>query len=1083
MKLFYLTFIALFIASQSNAQEARLLRFPAISKNRICFSYAGNLYLVQADGGTARRITNHEGVEIFPRFSPDGKTLAFTGQYDGNTEIYTMPSEGGEVNRVTYTATLNRDELSDRMGPNNICMTWKDNENIVLRSRWLDFNDWKGQLYSVNVQGGMLEQLPFPQAGFCSYSPDKKKLAFNRVFREFRTWKRYRGGQADEIWIYDFDTKKTSKITDNDAQDIIPMWTGEKIYYLSDRDGRMNLYCYNMTNKQTKKITEFKDFDCKFPSLGDDAIVFENGGYIYKLNIANDKVSKVAIQLLEDHSIGRDKQVQVKDNISSYHVSPDGNRACFSARGDVYTVPALNGATRNLNNSSRSHERSVDWSSDGKYIAYISDATGEDEVYMIAADGKSAAVQLTFKSSNYKYGLKWSPDSKKITYSDRNQNVYFVDIDSKAETKVVHSDVNEITDQVWSPDSKYLAYTSRNFKQSTQIFVYSLSDKKSIPVTEEWFDSYNPVFSTNGKYLFFISDRTFNPSYNNLEWNHAYFDLSKLYMITLRKDEKNPFAPKSDEAMIVEKPISDPKKDDVKKEDKKDDKKMPETTIQFDNIQNRTIEIPGSAGNFYGLASVDDKLYYFKNSMRQSAKLMMFDFKSLKETEISDKINSYEVTADKKKMMVSSAGNYYIIDLPSGKANLETALNLNDMRTRVNRREEWNQIYFECWRQMRDFFYDPGMHGVNWEALRDRYAELLPYVNTRQDLSYIIGELIGELNCGHAYVGGGDFVKAERIQTGLLGAKLTKDASGYFKIQEIYKGQNWDKTVRSPLTESTTEIKAGDYIIAVNGINTKKVNNIYSLLLGTVDKQVSLTINTQNSEVGSKEVVVVPIADEQKLMYYNWVQHNIEKVNKATNGRVGYIHIPNMGSDGLNEFVKYFYSQLNKEAVIIDDRGNGGGNVSPHIIERLRREPVQVTKMRNSTPRFEPAEEIIGPKVALIDEYSASDGDIFAYRFRKSKLGTIIGKRSWGGVVGIRGSLPIVDGGFLNRPEFARYDTEGTKWEIEGHGVDPDIVVDNDPYKEFMDDDQQLSKAIEVILSQMGNKKYTEPNPPPFPKK
>ncbi len=1090
MHRYFLTIFTILICYLAHSQDARLLRFPTIYGDKICFSYAGNLYLVSNTGGVARRITSHEGVEIFPRFSPDGKTLAFTGQYDGNTEIYTMPAQGGEPTRVSYTATLGRDELSDRMGPNNICMGWKDNDHIILRSRWLDFNDWKGQLYTVNVRGSLLEQLPFQQGGFCSYSPDKTKIAFNKVFREFRTWKRYRGGQADEIWIFDFNTKQTIKITDNNAQDIIPMWAGQKIYYVSDRDNRMNIFCYDLNTKQTKKITDFKDFDCKFPSFGDQAIVFENGGYIYKLNLKDDKVEKVSIQILDDHTLGRDKMVSAKDNIYSFHVSPDGNRACFSARGDIFTVPALNGPTRNLTNTSNAHERNVEWSPDGKYIAYISDATGEDELYIMAADGKSRGVQLTTKGNNYKYGLTWSPDSKKIGFSDRQQTLYFVNIDTKEVTKVAHSDVNEITGEVWSPNSKYIAYSSSNFKQTSVVYIYSLEDKKSYPVTEEWFDSFSPCFSSNGKYLFFVSDRTFNPSYNNLEWNHAYFDLAKIYGITLRSIDKSPFAPKSDEAGIID--MNNPMKKDEKKDDKKSDSKsdskadnkaVDSMVVDFAGIVNRTFEVPGSSGNYFGLSSVEDKLYYFKVSTRQTNRLNMYDFKNQKEVEISDKINSYMITADNKKLMAISAGNYYIIDLPNAKANLETSLNLNDVKVNVNRKQEWKQIYFECWRQMRDFFYDPNMHGVDWKGLGDRYAELLPYVNTRQDLSYIIGELISELNCGHAYVGGGDFVKADRIQTGLLGAQLTKDPSGYFKIAKIYKGQNWDKSARSPLTDIGLQIAEGDFITAVNGQDLKNVNNIYSLLVGTVDKQIQLSISKTAKAEGSKDVTVVPIPDEQKLIYYNWVQKNIDRVTKATNGRVGYLHIPNMGSDGLNEFVKYFYPQLNKEALIVDDRGNGGGNVSPHIIERLNRKPIQVTKMRNSLPRFEPAEQIIGPKVALIDEYSASDGDIFAYRFRKSNLGTIIGKRSWGGVVGIRGSLPIVDGGFLNRPEFARYDVDGKQWEIEGHGVDPDIVIDNDPYKTFMGEDQQLDKAIETILSQMGNKKYLEPAAPPFPKK
>lgn len=1062
-------------------QEARLLRFPTQHDDRIVFSYSGDLYTVSTNGGTARKLTNHNGQEIFAKFSPDGKTLAFTGQYDGNSEIYTMPSNGGIPNRVTYTATLNRDDVSDRMGPNNICMTWKDNESVVFRTRWYDWNDWRGQLMLAKIDGSSPEQLPFPWGGFCSYSPDKSKLAFNRVFREFRTWKRYRGGQADEIWIYDFNTHETVKISDNNAQDIIPMWAGNKIYYVSDRDARMNIFCYDLNTKQTKKITNFKDYDVKFPSLGDKYIVFENGGYIYKLDLSNDKSEKVSINLQEDFALSRSKYINGKDYIESWEVGADGNRAVFVSRGDIFTVPAKNGVIRNLTNSSGSHERNAVWSPDGKYIAYISDATGEDEVYIIEGNGAGKPMQLTKNSDNYKYGLFWSPDSKKIAYSNRKQHLYYVEVQSKESTEVAYSEAGEITDPVWSPDSKYIAYSNPVSKGSTVINVYSLADKKNNAITDSWYDSNGPEFSSDGKYLYFVSSRTFNPSYNNVEWNYAYFDMSKPYFVTLRKDVKNPFEPKSDEVAIKE------EKTETKAEDKKDDKKAevkkPDAPgIDFEGINNRIVEISAPPGNYYGLHSAGDKLYYFRSSMGNRSKMYVYDMIAQKETEVGE-MSGWSFTADNKKMMTSSNGNYYIIDAPSGKAALENALNLSDMKLWVDRKAEWNQIYNECWRQMRDFFYDPGLHGVDWNALRKNYAELLPYVNQRQDLTYIIGELIGELNCGHAYVGGGDYTKPEKVNMGLLGARFVKDNSGYYKITKIFKGQNWDKATRSPLLDIGVNVKEGDYIIAINGTSTKDVKNIYQLLVGTADRQVKLTVNGTGSESGARTVTVIPTNDEQKLIYYNWVESNYDKVNKATNGRVGYVHIPNMGSDGLNEFVKHFYAQLNKEALIVDDRGNGGGNVSPHIIERLRREPVQVTRMRNSTPTYEPTEQIIGPKIALIDQWSASDGDIFAYRFKKHKLGTVVGKRSWGGVVGIRGSLPIVDGGILNRPEFARYNTDGTSWEIEGHGVDPDVDVDLDPYKTFMGEDAQLDKAIQLMLEQIKNKSFKEPAPPAYPKK
>ncbi len=1074
------------------AQEARLLRFPATNGKEVVFAYAGDLYTVPIQGGVARKITNHIGYECFPRFSPSGNQLAFTAQYDGNTEIYLMDATGGVPKRLTYTATLNRDDVSDRMGPNNICMTWRDENSIVYRSRWRDFNDWKGQLYVVSTSGGFSEQLPLAYGGFCSYSPNKKQLAYNRTFREFRTWKRYRGGQADDIHIFDFDSKQSIKICQNDAQDIIPMWIDPFIYYLSDRDGRMNLYCYNLVSKETNKITHFADYDCKFPSHHGHWIVFENGGYIFKLDTRTNHYEKVQISIFEDFSSGRQKYILVKDYIENWDIGPDGNRAVFVARGDIFTVPQKNGSTVNMTNTSGIHERNARWSPDGKYIAFISDESGEDEVYIVHKDSAGKAVQLTFNNDNYLFGLDWSPDSKKITFSDRKQRLFYVDIHTKEKVEIATSNSLEIQGAVFSPDNQYIAYTLPSGRGNSVVYIYSVRDKKSTAVTEKWFPSYSPRFSADGKYLFFISERTFNPSYNNIEWNHAYFDLAKIYCIPLKSDTKHPFEPKSDEVEIKTPPSeskADQKKDTKGKNPKKAEKKPsgpaePNVVrlpgIDFENIVGRTVEVPLPSGNYWNLVATNDKIYYTRSSTREKMKTYVYDLVALKETELGE-FNGFTISADGKKMMILSNKNYYIVDVPASKPTLENPLNLDDMKTVVDLRQEWKQIYDECWRQMRDFMYDPNLHGVDWKKMKTNYAALLPYVNHRADLSYIIGELIGELNVGHAYVGGGDYPKAERIPMGLLGARLEKDVSGFVRIRQIYKGENWDKKARSPLTEAAVNAREGDFILAVNGTSTKDVADIYQLLVGKADRQVKLVLNQRPEFNGSRVVTVVPVADEQKLIYYNWVQKNIDKVEKATNGRVGYVHIPNMGPEGLNEFVKYFYPQLQKEALIVDDRGNGGGNVSSHIIERLRREPVQVTIARNSAPSFEPADQIVGPKVALIDEYSASDGDIFAYRFKLHKLGPVVGKRSWGGVVGIRSSLPIVDGGFLNRPEFARYNLEGTRWEIEGHGVDPDIWVENDLYREYLGEDQQLDKAIEIILEKIRAKTFLEASPPPYP--
>lgn len=1084
MNISALLILFLFLTNNLSAQkEARLLRFPAIHGNSIVFTYAGDLYTVDSNGGVARKLTTDTGFEMFARFSPDGKNIAFTAQYDGNTEVYLIPSEGGIPKRLTYTATLGRDDVSDRMGPNNIVMSWKDNETIVYRSRWREFNDWKGQLYEVSINGGLSTQLPLPRGGFCTFSADGSKMAYNRIFREFRTWKRYRGGQADDVWIYDFKDKTTKNITNNPSQDIMPMWSGNKIYFISDRTSRLNLYSYDLKTNETKQLTKYTEFDVKFPSLGDKAIVYENGGFIYKFDLATEKAEKVSIVMNEDFNSGRGGIIDVSRNVANWSISSDGKRGLFEARGDVFTVPLKDGATRNLTNSPGVHDRSSQWSPNGKWIAYISDTTGEDEIFIINQDGKSSPIQITTKGSNYKYFLTWSPDSKKILWTDRAQRLQFVDIDTKKVTLVDKAEAGEINSLSWAPDSKWVVYSRPEIRSNNKIYIYSLDQEKSLPVTDDWYNSFSPEFSSDGKYLYFVSARTFNPQYGGTEFNHIYTDMSKIYIVTLANDTKSPFAPKSDEVTVTEEVKPEKPADKKEAEVKKDSKESKQLTVKidFDGILNRIKEITPQGGGYFGLTSVANKLYYMKRTTTEPrTKLMMYELDKLKETDLGN-VNGYSISADMKKMMISADGAYSIIDLPAGRVELRERLNLADLKVNLDRQAEWSQIFNESWRQMRDFLYDPTMQNVDWEKIKETYEPLVKYVNHRADLTYVIGEMISEISIGHSYVGGGDYPLPQKINLGLLGAELQKDPSSkFFKIVKILKGQNWERTLRSPLTEIGVNVKEGDYIIAVNGKNTNQMNDIYESLVNTADKQVTLTVNSVPKTEGSRETTIIPIADEQQLYYYNWVQTNIEKVNKATNGKVGYIHIPDMSPVGLNQFARLYYPQLNKEALIIDDRGNGGGNVSPQIIERLSRTMQMISMTRNTTSRVDPGGTHVGPKVLLFDEFSASDGDLFAYRFRKLKLGVSIGKRSWGGVVGIRGTLPFIDGGFLNKPEFGPYDNEGKEWIIEGYGVEPDIMVDNDPAQEYQGNDQQLNKGIEEALKALSKNPVKIPDPPKY---
>lgn len=1087
-----------FLAGLNAQDEMRLLRFPSVHGDNLVFTYAGDLYLVSTAGGVARRLTSDPGYEMFARFSPDGKYIAFTGQYDGNTEVYLIPAEGGLPKRLTYTATLNRDDISDRMGPNNIVMAWTpDSKKIIYRSRGRSFNDFVGQLYAVSVEGGMSEQLPLSSGGFCSYSPDGSKLAFNRVFREFRTWKYYKGGMADDIRIFDFKTKEITKINDRVSQEIIPMWFGNTIYFLSDRDRTMNLFSYDLMTKTEKKVTTFTDYDIKFPSMGKDGkIVFEQAGYIHMFDPATGKSAKITIKIADDLEPGRNARVDASKFIQGTSLSPDGKRIAISARGDVFTVPAENGVTRNLTSTPGIHERGAAWSPDGRYVAYLSDKTGEYQIYIQEQDGSAPARQLTTSNDNYLYGLLWSPDSKKILFNDRKQTLQCVDVESGKITLVAKSGVWEMHVFTWSPDSRWITYVQPNRTGMNQIMLYNLETGKSLPVTQNWYSSSNPEFSSDGKYLVFVSDRDFNPIYSATEWNHAYRNMSRIYLITLAAATDNPLGEKNDEVTVTREEAPAPKGEpakDAKGKDAKTDKgvdksgnkteTVKQVVVDAEGIQDRIIAVPVRPASYWNLAMIGLKIYYTETYFgEKGSRISMYNLENKEETVLAENMG-YTISADQKKMMLSSQGNYYVINLPSAKVKTEKKADLSNMWVQPDLKQEWSQIYTESWRQMRDFFYDENMHGVNWKAMHDKYAVLLPYVSNRNDLNYLIGELIGELNIGHAYVSGGDKYELNRVYTGQLGATLTKDpASGYFKISGILKGQNWDNKLVSPLTHVGIRVKDGDYLIAINGKDLKDVKDPYTLLLGTAGQPVEITINSKPEAAGSKKYVIRPVKDEAQLVYFNWVQENIRRVNEATNGEVGYLHIPDMVVEGLNEFVKYYYPQLSKKALIIDGRGNGGGNVSPMIIERLRREIIRISAPRNVEEMgTNPNGMMTGPMVLLINQYSASDGDLFPYAFKKLGLGTVIGVRSWGGVIGIRGSLPFIDGGSLQKPEYGTYSSETGEWIIEGHGVDPDVVIDNDPYREFNGTDDQLNKAIEIILQQLKEGTYQIPPKPAGP--
>ena len=1115
MKKFLLALAALAVALPLLAapaqDEARLLRFPAVGGGKIVFCYAGNLYSVGIDGGRAVKLTSDVGYECFPKISPDGKTVAFTAQYDGNTEVYTIPITGGEPRRLTYSALVSRDKVGERMGPNNIVMGWTpDGKQVIYRSKQWCFSGLRAQLCKVDAQGGLPEFIPTTEGGFCSYSPDGKKLAMNRMFREFRTWKYYRGGQADDIWINTVGTTRLEKITDNDAQDIFPMWIGDEIYYLSDRDRTMNLFVYDTRSRQSRKVTQFTEYDCKFPAHSADGyVVFENGGYIYKYDVRKGAAEKVSIQLADDDVWSRTEYRSGNLSVSGYSLSPDGKRVLMVARGDIFSLPAEKGPVVNISRSPGSHEREAEWSPDGSRIAWISDASGEYQIYTAPASDMTKATCLTSFKEGYPSNLQWSPDGRKLYFSTLHWDVYELDADSKALERILVGGQAAIRSFVLSPDGAWAAYSTTMPNFLDAVYLFDIKARKSYPVTDRWYSAGMPLFSRDGKYLFFTSSREFRSQYSDVEWNASYNVSDYVFILPLAKDTPNPMVLGNDEYTAEKKadeprgprpggapapPAGAPAGPGPGVAPASADAK-PVTKVDLDGLGQRITALPLPAGRYRLLLADGDKLYYSSfggfgmppggpapstpppggpggAGGRGGAAVKTLDLKTL-QTGDGPADMPLAFTPDAKKALVRSDGGFKVVSFggmggPGGRGG---GVPTGEMDMMIDHEAEWAQIFDESWRITRDNFYVENMHGVDWDHMREKYGQMLPYVKHRDDLTYLIGEMIGELNIGHAYITSGESPDIPRIATGLLGATYSKDkGTGAFRIEKIFRGADWDATLRCPLRTPGVNAKVGEFIVEVNGTPAKDLVDPGQALIGKAGKTVSLKIASSASGKDARTVYVKPVADESNLAYYEWVQTNIEKVDKLSGGEIGYIHIPDMSTEGLDMFTKLFYTQLDKKALIVDDRMNGGGNVSPMILERLQREVYRVNMYRNGGNQPVPNEAFYGPKVCLIDKYSSSDGDLFPYGFRQLGLGKLIGTRSWGGIVGISGSRQFVDGQDMRTPFFTSYSTEG-EWIIEGHGVDPDIVVDINPFEDWQGKDAQLEKAVDYLKGELKNYK------------
>ncbi len=1095
--------------------EGRLMRFPDIYKDKIVFSYGGDLWLASTAGGIARRITTHPGLELFPKFSPDGKWIAFTAQYDGNFNVYVIPAEGGEPKQLTFEPDASH--VSERMGPNNEVITWfPDSKRILFLSRRDTFNDWFGRLFSVGIEGGLPLRLPIDKGGLTSFSPDGTQIAYNRIFRNFRTWKRYTGGLAQKISIYDFKANHYEQIGDYEGTDTFPMWHGDTIYFDSDRgpEKRMNLYAYSLKTKEIRQLTQFKDWDVNWPSLGPDGIIFENGGFLHVYDLATQKSQKLTLNLPGDRDLLRKHWESVSKLISAFDIAPDGKRGVFSARGDVYTVPAKEGSIRNLTRTPGIRENFAAWSPDGRWIAYLSDRSGEDELYIIPQDGMGKEIRVTTDGTMFRLQPIWSPDSKKLLFADKSLRLFFVDINEKKPVLIDQGKYADLTDYSWSPDSQWVAYAKAAENTYNVVYLYSLADKKITPVTTSFTNSANPIFDPAGKYLYFLSNRDYNEVLGVYDFEFSNPKATRVYVATLRANLPSPFAPQSDE-VTVKKPEDEAKNDkDQKKDEKKEAKpeakeaaaEKPEPfRIDLAGIGDRVVALPIPPANMANLGAAKDAVYYATFPVfglsgplpGEGPAIHVFDLKERKDHVLISGATGYALSSDGKKLLYSArrlggdddeqGASYGIIDAAPPAADAahktgEGALELEGMRAEIDPAAEWKQMLYEVYRQERDYFFEPAMNGVDWAAQRDKYAQLLPYAADRYDLTYILGELIGELSNSHTYVGGGDYPNLKPVNDGLLGVDFELDAAGgRYRFKKFYSGENWKESMRSPLTEPGVDAKPGDYLLAVNGHELRAPQIPYELFVNTAGDNVTLTLNSKPSEEGSRNVVVKPISSEFKLRELDWIETNRRKVDAATGGRVGYVYLPDMEDVGLNEFIKQWYPQVRKEGMIIDVRYNGGGFVDEIIFERLRRILAGMQSARNFESGTIPDVVFYGSMACITNEYAASDGDFFTYYFKYYKLGPVIGMRTWGGVRGIRGYIPLLDGGYVTRPEFSLYGLD-SQWLIENKGVQPDIVVDNTPDQVMAGHDPQLEKAIDSVMKQIQeHPRKLPPRPPDLP--
>ncbi|MCK9996890.1 MAG: PD40 domain-containing protein [Candidatus Krumholzibacteria bacterium] len=1075
------------VMGDPDPNDMRLLRNPDIHGDIIVFTYGGDLWTVSAQGGQARRLTGSIGFESAPKFSPDGITIAFSGNYDGNHDVYTIPAGGGEPARLTWHPGWDR------------VIDWQpDGASVRFQSARESHTGRDLQLYTVATEGGLPRKVILPTAGLSSYSPDGKKIAYNRISRENRTWKRYKGGMAQNVWVYDFDANDTQQITDWVGSDNFPMWHGNKIYYNSDQSGRLQIWVYDTVSSEHHQVTEHEEYDVKHPSLGPDAIVYENGGRLFVLDLATEESRQVTVSLFSDNVLTRPTIKDVGSRIGGGDLSPDANRAVFSARGDIFTVPAEKGNIRNLTATPGIREREAVWSPDGKTVAYLSDRTGEYEIWIRPADGKGEEKQLTTGSKTYKMQLDWSPDSKHLAVSDAAMNLWIVDADSGKMKKVDQATNNEIQAWNWSPQGGWLTYSKSEENNFSSIFIYNVADGKTHRVTTDFTEDGSPCFDDEGKYLFFVSARSFNPTLGGFDLKPLWTNMDELYLVTLREDVEHPFPPESDEAEVEgdedDEDDEDSSEDDDKdkdKEDKDGDEEKSEEKevikIDLEGLSDRMVELDVSQGNYFNLHFTEGKLFYTsrlftagggRDPRGGGSDIMVFDMEEREAEKVLPKVGGWVLSRDGKKILYASNGTFGIIDAKADQKPAEEPLRTGEMQAKVDPRAEWRQMFRDAWRQERDFFYDPGMHGVDWDHMYQRYGQLIPYVAHGADFSYVLGEMIGELNSSHSYVRPGDMPHAKQVGAGLLGCTFELDReSDRYRFGHIFSERDWNSDTPTPLNQPGQEVGSDDYILTIDGVDLKAGTNPYSLLENKVDAQVVLEIGPNPDGKDSREITVVPIANDRALRYEAWVQTNRRRVDELSDGRIGYLHMPNTAIGGQVGFAKGYYPNLRKEGLIIDERFNGGGFIPDFFMNILRQKLVNLWKPRYGQDWRTPGTAFLGHMAMIANGYAGSGGDALPYYFKYYELGDVIGTRTWGGLVGISRGIGLMDGGSVTFPEFGLFNVNG-EWDVENHGVEPTIEIDNLPHEEIAGRDPQLEKAVETLLQKIKDEPVVAPQTP-----